>query len=115
MENSHQLMVHGLGSSLVQSPRLRSPTSEVEAQLLTVVLDSTRHIMQKRREKKASRTNVQTKNGWTYKILRQMVIAILRRQEHPKKLTCSQEEEIKKENKKKRKIRTKREESSEAN
>ena len=44
-----------------------------------------------------------------------MVIAILHRQKRPKKLTHSQREEIKKENKKKRKIRTKREESSEAN
>ena len=45
-----------------------------------------------------------------------MVIAILHRQKRPKKLTHSQREDIKKENKKKkRKIRTKREESSEAN
>ena len=43
------------------------------------------------------------KNGWTDKILRQMVIAILHRQKRPKKLTHSQREEIKKENKKKEK------------
>ena len=105
-------MVHGLGSSLVQSPGLRSPTSEVEAQLLTGLHKA--YNAEEKRKKKASQTNVQTENAWTDKILRQMVIAILHRQEHPKKLTHSQEEEIKKENKK-RKIRTKREESSEAN